>query len=168
MPPDFGGLLPRPSGQGRFYFCHASLPFGSPSHRQPLNSAMHRRLVLLTALTVAIATPVCSQELAREFPRTALRGKVDFTGPPAVVLNGAPSRLAPGARLHGTDNLLVLPTTLTGSSHTVHYTIEDTTGMIKELWILREAERKNKPWPKTIEERQAWNFNPATQTWTKP
>lgn len=129
---------------------------------------MYRRLALLTALTVAIATSVCSQELAREFPLTALRGVVAFNGPPAVTLNGAPALLAPGARLHGTDNLLVLPTTLTGSSHTVHYTIEDTTGMIKELWILREAERKTKPWPKTVEERQAWNFNPATQTWTKP
>lgn len=129
---------------------------------------MHRRLALLTVVTVAIATPVCSQELAREFPLTALRGVVAFSGPPAVVLNGTPAQLAPGARLRGTDNLLVLPTTLTGSSHTVHYTLEDTTGMIKELWILREAERKNKPWPKTVEERQAWNFNSATQTWTKP
>ena len=168
MPPDFCGLLTKPSDQGRFYFCPASLPFCSPSHRQPLNLAMHRRLALLTVITVAIATPVCSQELAREFPLTALRGVVSFNGPPAVELNGVPALLAPGARLHGTDNLLVLPTTLTGSKHTVHYTIEDTTGMIKELWVLRAEERAIKPWPKTVEERQAWNFNPATQTWTKP
>ncbi len=129
---------------------------------------MDRRRALFSALMIAIAAPAGSQELAREFPLTALRGVVAFSGPPAVMLNGAPALLAPGARLHGTNNLLVLPTTLTGSSHTVHYTIEDTTGMIKELWILREAERKTKPWPKTVEERQAWNFNPATQTWTKP
>ncbi|OYT98928.1 MAG: hypothetical protein CFE40_09020 [Burkholderiales bacterium PBB1] len=129
---------------------------------------MDRRRTLLTALMIAVVAPASAQELAREFPLTALRGVVAFSGPPAVLLNGAPAQLAPGARLHGTDNLLVLPTTLTGSSHTVHYTIEDTTGMIKELWILREAERKNKPWPKTIEERQAWSFNSLTQTWTKP
>ena len=129
---------------------------------------MDRRLALLTVLMITVATPTWSQELAREFPLTALRGVVAFNGPPAVMLNGAPALLAPGARLHGTDNLLVLPTTLTGSSHTVHYTIEDTTGMIKDVWILRAAERKNKPWPKTAEERQAWNFNPATQTWSKP
>jgi hypothetical protein len=133
-----------------------------------MEAAMDRRRALFSALMLAITAPVCSQELAREFPLTALRGVVAFSGPPAVVLNDAPVLLAPGARLHGTDNLLVLPTTLTGSSHTVHYTIEDTTGMIKELWILREAERKNKPWPKTVEERRAWNFNPAAQTWTKP
>lgn len=130
--------------------------------------AMYHRIALFAALAVAISAPAWSQELAREFPLTALRGVVAFSGPPAVVLNGAPAQLAPGARLHGTDNLLVLPTTLTGSSHTVHYTIEDTTGMIKELWILREAERKIKPWPKTVEERQAWSFNSLTQTWTKP
>jgi len=129
---------------------------------------MDRRCALFTALMIAIAAPAWSQELAREFPQTALRGAVTFGGPPAVELNGAPALLAPGARLHGIDNLLVLPTTLTGSRHTVHYTIEDTTGMIKELWVLREEERANKPWPKTVEERQAWNFNPATQTWTKP
>ena len=129
---------------------------------------MFRCIAVFAALFVAMSTSAWSQELAREFPLKALRGVVAFSGPPAVVLNGAPAQLAPGARLHGTDNLLVLPTTLTGSSHTVHYTIEDTTGMIKELWILREAERKNKPWPKTIEERQAWSFNSLTQTWTKP
>ena len=129
---------------------------------------MDLRRTLLSALMFVTAATAGAQELAREFPLTALRGVVSFNGPPSVELNGAPALLAPGARLRGTDNLLVLPTTLTGSSHTVHYTIEDTTGMIKELWILREAERKTKPWPKTVEERQAWSFNPATQTWTKP
>ena len=129
---------------------------------------MDLRRTLLSALMFVTAATAGAQELAREFPLTALRGVVSLSGPPAVELNGAPALLAPGARLRGTDNLLVLPTTLTGSSHTVHYTIEDTTGMIKELWILREAERKTKPWPKTVEERQAWSFNPATQTWTKP
>lgn len=129
---------------------------------------MDLRRTLLSALMFVTAATAGAQELAREFPLTALRGVVSFSAPPAVELNGAPALLAPGARLRGTDNLLVLPTTLTGSSHTVHYTIEDTTGMIKELWILREAERKTKPWPKTVEERQAWSFNPATQTWTKP
>lgn len=129
---------------------------------------MYRCIALFTVLSVTIVAPAWSQELAREFPLTALRGVVSFSGPPAVELNGAPALLAPGTRLHGTDNLLVLPTTLTGSKHIVHYTIEDSTGMIKELWVLRPEERAIKPWPKTIEERQAWNFNPATQTWTKP
>ena len=129
---------------------------------------MDRRRALFTALIFAFAAPAWSQELVREFPPTALRGVVSFSGPPAVELNGNPARLSPGARLHGTDNLLVLPATLTGSRHTVHYTIETTTGMINELWVLRESERNNKPWPKNAEERQAWNFNPLTQTWTKP
>ena len=129
---------------------------------------MDRSRALFTALMLAIAVPTWAQELAREFPLTALRGVVSFSGPPAVELNGVAALLAPGARLHGTDNLLVLPTTLTGSKHTVHYTIEDTTGMIKELWVLRAEERAIKPWPKTVEERQTWNFNPATQIWTQP
>ena len=129
---------------------------------------MDRFHALFTAVMIALAAPTWAQELAREFPQAALRGVVSFSGPPAVELNGVPARLAPGARLHGTDNLLVLPATLTGSRHTVHYTTEDTTGMIKELWVLRELERANKPWPKTVEERQSWNFNPATQIWTKP
>ena len=129
---------------------------------------MDRCRALFTALLLAIAVPTSAQELAREFPLTALRGVVSFSGPPAVELNGVVALLAPGVRLHGTDNLLVLPVSVVGSKHTVHYTIEDTTGMIKELWVLRESERAVKPWPRSAEERQAWNFNSATQIWTKP
>ncbi len=129
---------------------------------------MYRCRALFTAFAVACAAPGWAQELARQFPRSALRGVVDFEGPRGVLLNGTAMRLSPGARLHGTDNMLVLSNTLTGTRHTVHYTLEDTTGQIKEVWILREQEQAVTPWPTTREQARSWSFNVGTQSWIKP
>ena len=57
--------------------------------------------LLLPAAAQAQGTP-------RNFPESALRGKLVVTLPPHVTLNGKPDRLSPGARIHDTANLLVL------------------------------------------------------------
>jgi hypothetical protein len=36
------------------------------------------------------------------------------------------------------------------------------------VWVLRTTEVAVKPWPETPEQAQAWQFDPAAQTWTKP
>ena len=109
-----------------------------------------------------------AQELpTRIFPQTALRGLVAFGVPPEVVLNGAPARLSPGARLRAPNNMMVLSGTLTGNQYTVHYTLENS-GLIKDLWILRDEEKAKTPWPTKPEQTLNWSFDPGTQTWTKP
>lgn len=129
---------------------------------------MYRCIALFAALTLSSTAPGWAQELpTRQFPQHALRGVVSFGVPPEVVLNGTPARLSPGARLRAQNNMVVLSGTLTGTKATVHYTLENT-GLIKDLWILRDEERAKTPWPKTPEQTQIWSFDPGTQTWAKP
>lgn len=124
------------------------------------------RCALVASLALSAALPAVAQPI-RNFPATALRGDVVFVAPPEVRLNGQPARLAPGARIRGEDNLLQAPGALAGQKRTVHYTLEATTGLLKDVWLLRADEIANKPWPTTPAQAQAWSFEPAGQKWTR-
>lgn len=133
---------------------------------------MHRcALALAAALTLAAAG--CAQPeappplYARQFPATALRGDAQFGLAPELLLDGAPARLAPGARIRAANQQFVLPGTLTGQAATVHYTT-DSLGQLHEVWILRPDEAARQPWPRTREQAQAWQFDAAAQQWSKP
>jgi hypothetical protein len=119
-----------------------------------------------TALAWSLSLPLAAQ-VQRPFPPTALRGDIVFGTPPAVTLNGQPARLAPGARVRGEDNMLILSGALVGRKATVHYT-RDGYGQPLEVWILRPQELARKPWPTTPEEAGAWTFDAAAQAWRKP
>ncbi len=75
----------------------------------------------------------------RDFPASALRGELEITTPPQVLLDGKTDQLSPGARIHGTNNLLVLSGTLVGQTLWVNYTRE-IGGTLSEVWILTDAE----------------------------
>jgi len=126
---------------------------------------MFRCVLLLAALTAA-SLPAAAQ-LQRNFPATALRGELRVTQPPEALLNKRPARLAPGARIRGADNMLVMSGAIVGAPLLVHYTL-DTTGLVLDVWVLTPAEAARKPWPVTLEQAQAWRFNPDAQTWTRP
>jgi predicted exporter len=116
------------------------------------------------ALT-AVAQPAWAQlQLLRPFPATALRGSMVVTQPPEILLNQKPARLAPGARIRGTDNHLLLSGTLMGQRLPVHYTL-DGMGQLLNVWVLSPAEFA-RPWPSTPEQAAAWVFNPDAQTWS--
>ena len=104
----------------------------------------------------------------RTFPATALRGELLIASPPEATLNDAPARLAPGARIRGANNLLQLPASLAGQRLLVHYTLEPTTGLVLDVWILNATERARQPWPATPEQARAWRFDPTAQTWMRP
>jgi len=97
-------------------------------------------LVAMTALTSAAAM---AQGLMRPFPKTALRGLLEVTAPPQVLLNGKPARLSPGARIKGTNNLIVMSGTLVRQQVLVNY-VADSQGMLHEVWILTPAEAQQK------------------------
>ena len=127
-----------------------------------------RRSVLGAALAVAalLAAPAQAQ-VARFFPQAALRGDIAFGVPPDLVLNGRPARLAPGTRIHGIDNMLLMSASLVGLRATVNYTVENT-GLLMDVWLLRDDERAKLPWPQTPQDAAAWHFDPAAQAWSKP
>lgn len=123
----------------------------------------------LAGLLAAIAL-VCVMSAAqaqRNFPASALRGELRITQPPAALLNGQPTRLAPGARIRDQRNLLALSGALVGQSLPVHYTM-DPAGLLLDVWVLTPAEQARQPWPATPAQARNWQFNPSTQTWSRP
>jgi hypothetical protein len=117
-------------------------------------------------LGVTVATSAQAQ-LPRVFPQTALRGEIVVTAPPEVLLNGQPARLAPGARIRGDNNMMQLSGTLVGQRLLVNYTV-DPVGLVFDVWVLRPDEAAKRPWPRTSAEAQAWVFDAAAQTWSRP
>jgi len=125
---------------------------------------MYRCLIALVA-SAAIAVPALAQ--TRPFPQNALRGTLVFGSPPVVALNGTATRLAPGARIRGTNNLVVMSGELVDLKVVVNYTY-DTSGYLRDVWILTDDEIKVRPWPTNVEQAQTWSFDPVAQAWTKP
>ena len=75
----------------------------------------------------------------RTFPLNAMRGALVVVQPPNVVMNGVADRLSPGARIRGTNNMLVMSSTLIGQPMLVNY-VRDQGGLLQEIWILTSAE----------------------------
>ncbi|MFO1274269.1 MAG: hypothetical protein U1F50_21820 [Rubrivivax sp.] len=123
-------------------------------------------LTAAACVWLAAAAPAFAQD-SRPFPADALRGELVVTLPPEVLLNGQPSRLAPGARILDQRNLLQLSGGIVGQRLLVNYTL-DSAGQPLTVWILTPAEAARQPWPRTRAEAQSWLFDPAAQAWVKP
>jgi hypothetical protein len=131
----------------------------------PWINTMLRCALLAATLALAAALPALAQ--TRNFPATALRGDFTVSAAPEVVLNKQAARLAPGARIRGANNLLLLPASITNQRLLVNYTL-DLHGQILDVWVLTPAEAAKKPWPASPQEAAAWSFNPDQQVWIKP
>ena len=123
-------------------------------------------LLLASGAVTFAAAPALAQQ-PRNFPATALRGEIAVQQPPEMLLNGRPARMAPGARIRGENNLLMVSGALVNQRLLVHYTV-DLAGLVGEIWVLTAAERARQPWPTTREQAAAWAFDPVAQTWTRP
>ena len=132
-------------------------------------ASLSRRLALqFTVAGLASLSALAVQaQTHRQFPADALRAEMLISTPPDLQLDGKDARLAPATRIRGTDNLLVFASALTGQKLPVHYT-RDFAGLVRDIWILNEAELANKTWPRTTEQAAAWSFDLASQVWTKP
>jgi hypothetical protein len=100
------------------------------------------RITLATAL-LGLSLSASAQESVRPFPANALRGTLQVTQPPELLLNGQKARLSPGARIRGVNNLLVMSGTLVGQSLTVNY-VRDAQGMVHEVWLLNATEAQQR------------------------
>ena len=126
---------------------------------------MYRCLFALVA-TAAIAAPAWAQ--TRPFPQDALRGTIVFGAPPVIALNGTATRLSPGSRIRGYNNMLVMSGELVDKKAVVNYTLDPLSGHVRDVWVLTDAEIKVRPWPTSVAQAQAWSFDPIAQVWTKP
>ncbi len=128
---------------------------------------MLRCALLALALAAPALLPATADAAPRNFTAATLRGELVVTAPPEVRLNGQPARLAPGARIRGENNLLVMSGAVVGRKLLVHYT-RDTYGNLLDVWVLTPAEAARQPWPRTPAEAAAWSFNPDQQRWSRP
>jgi hypothetical protein len=124
------------------------------------------RFIIAVTAAACLCAPAAAQ-VQRAFPQSALRGAIVVGVAPEIQLNGALARLAPGARIRDANNMAVVPGGLTGGRYLVNYTV-DTSGLVKDVWILRPEEAAVRPWPTTPAEAQAWVFDPVGQVWIKP
>ncbi len=128
---------------------------------------------ITTALALAFsgqanAQPVPPVHVKRHFTANALRGEVLFMSPPEVQLNGQNMRMAPGGRIRNDQNMMALSGSVVGKQFIVNYTVDDASGMVKDIWILDELETAKEPWPRTSDEARAWQFDFAAQRWIRP
>jgi len=100
-------------------------------------------LALLAVAGAGFPPDASAQTGVRTFPAEALRGTLEVTAPPQVVLDGQADRLSPGARIFNTSNLLALSGGLVGQSLTVNYT-RDGAGLIHQVWILTADEARER------------------------
>jgi hypothetical protein len=117
-------------------------------------NTMNRCLTLLKTPSLALAiflvgaaclSPSVSQAQteSRQFPAAALRGMMEVTQPPQILINGQVERLSPGARIKGKNNLIVMSGTLVGQRVLVNY-VRNQQGLIQDVWILTDAEAQQK------------------------
>jgi len=131
---------------------------------------MNRRaLAVLIALALlgAGAAPTFAQ-VARHFTRNTYRSTLVVQQYPAITLDGRPMTMAPGGRIMSDTDHLVQPAALTGQTITVNYTLEATTGLVMQIWVLNAAELSNTFWPRTPREAANLQFDWATQSWSYP
>jgi hypothetical protein len=84
----------------------------------------------------------------RNFPPTALRGKMVVRTPPEITMDGKADRLSPGARIRDASNQFILTEPLVGQPVVVNY-LRDNIGQVQQVWILNADEaalrRPNSP-----------------------
>ena len=100
--------------------------------------------VALLAGLVVVSLSSTAQVVNRPFPPPAVRGVLTVTQPPEVLMDGKADRLSPGARIRGTNNMLLMSGALVGQSLSVNYTREPN-GYIHEVWVLTDAEARQQP-----------------------
>ena len=138
--------------------CMPSLSSSSRKSCKRSGSAPLRPASLLLA-TFALCGGLCTMPVAalaqsdaqltapaslRNFPESALRGKLVVTGMYDAKLNGKSIRMAPGVRLFSPQNTLVQAHTVLEKPFTVNYVLENSTGMLLTAWILSKEEAAQK------------------------
>lgn len=98
-----------------------------------------RLLMMFLLATLAFS----AMAVDRDFPASALRGKLTITAYPIVTVNGNTLRLSPGSRIWNTQQLTQIPSSLGADTYQVNYTL-NIQGDIDRVWILTADEAGQK------------------------
>ncbi|WP_082521792.1 hypothetical protein [Ramlibacter sp. Leaf400] len=97
------------------------------------------RWILLPAALLLAAAVAQAQVVIRSAPAGVKPARLTVTAPPQITLNGQPDRLSPGARIRGTNNLMLLSGSVVGQVLPVVYR-RDAAGLVHEVWVLTDEE----------------------------
>ncbi len=111
------------------------------THRSPLRTTGWR--IALIATLMGLTVSASAQHSVRPFPANALRGTLQVTNPPEVLLDGRAARMSPGARIRAENNLLVMSGALVGKNLVVNY-VRDSQGMLHDVWLLNATEAQQR------------------------
>lgn len=120
-------------------------------NRCPATHLSPRLLRHAAVLCLAVLAGAGAHAQVREFPAAALRGVLQVTMPPVVVLDGKADRLSPGARIRGPADEFVLSASIAGAPLVVNY-VREPNGLLHQIWLLTPAEAAIKR-PGAIRER---------------
>jgi hypothetical protein len=79
----------------------------------------------------------------RKFPDKALRGMMQVVQAPEILIDGKRERLSPGSRIRDPQQRIVMSASITNQTYVVNF-LRNPIGEIQEVWILTEAEAKQK------------------------
>lgn len=109
----------------------------------PFSTPRRAAMGLLLCASLLPFASAHAQAVQRQFPAKALRGTLVVVQPPLVAMDDRPTRLSPGARILDPSNKLVRSATLVNQELVVNYTL-DQRGQVHQVWLLSEAEAKEK------------------------
>jgi len=95
------------------------------------------RALLLLSIALAVV-PVAAQQ--RMIPADAKRGFVKHEREALVSIDGAPARLAPGATIRDSRNLIIVPAAMPREGAWADYVL-DRGGQVFRVWLLSDEER---------------------------
>jgi hypothetical protein len=91
----------------------------------------------LLALSISAFLVACGSTDTRQ-PDGSMLGTMTTGQLPMVVIDGKPMRLAPGARIVGTNNITVTPNQVAPDSR-VRYKVDEASGQVTQVWLLPPA-----------------------------
>lgn len=107
----------------------------------PPHPRSRRALLALAAspfLAALAPAPAAHAQLLRTFPEKARLGRFEMRIFPEAVFDGSTVRLAAAARIHDTNNRIVMPASLSGTHDVL--VEDDPSGQIGRVWILTPEE----------------------------
>jgi hypothetical protein len=112
-------------------------------HRMEFAMSATMRPVRLLMIFLLATLAFSAMAVDRDFPASALRGKLTITDYPNVTVNGQALRLSPGSRIWNTQQLTQIPNSLGADTYQVNYTL-NIQGDIDRVWILTTDEASQK------------------------
>jgi hypothetical protein len=106
------------------------------------NFVFKKSIFAILFIAVQAINTQATAKMTRHFPDSAVRGKMAFTSPPQIELDGKADRLSPGARIRDEQGMLAMTGALEGKEFVVNFRREAATGLVHEVWLLTAEEAK--------------------------